>query len=44
VVVLDQELQAALGMPVDLVTEDSLDQKLRTIIQKDIEVIYDKAG
>lgn len=42
--VLDQELEALLGVPVDLVTEDSLGQSLRSIIHKDLEVIYEKAG
>lgn len=42
--VLDKELERALGYPVDLVTEESLDSNLRAIIQKDIEIIYEKAG
>lgn len=42
--VLDQELEQALGVPVDLVTEGSLQSDLRSIIQKDLEVIYEKAG
>jgi predicted nucleotidyltransferase len=42
--VLDQELEEALGIPVDLVTEDSLNERLRSVIQRDLEVIYEKTG
>jgi len=42
--VLDQELGKLLGLRVDLVTDDSLDRNLRSIIQKDIEIIYEKTG
>lgn len=42
--VIDQELEKALGFPVDLVTEDSIGEDLRSIIQKDLEIIYEKAG
>ncbi len=42
--VLDQELEKILGVPVDLVTEASLNRHLRSIIQKDLKVIYEKAG
>lgn len=41
---LDQELEAKLGRPVDLVSEDALQPMLREIIEKDLEVIYEKAG
>ena len=41
---LDQELADLLGLSVDLVTEESLSQNLRSIIQKDLEVIYEKTG
>jgi predicted nucleotidyltransferase len=41
---LDQELSKKIGIPVDLVTEDSLSSTLRSIIEKDLEVIYEKAG
>ncbi len=42
--VLDQELEEALGIPVDLVTESSLNSHIRSIIEKDLEIIYDQAG
>ena len=42
--VLDRELEALLGLPVDLVTEDSLGQNFHSIIHKDLEVIYEKTG
>jgi|GEM_PF-5574534 len=42
--VLDQELEKVLGIPVDLVSESSLSPLLRSVIQKDLEIIYDKAG
>ena len=42
--VLDQELETILGFPVDLVTEDSINQNLRSLIQKDLEIIYEKTG
>lgn len=41
---LDQELEVKLGRPVDLVSEDALQPTLRAIIEKDLEVIYEKAG
>ena len=41
---LDQELEAKLGRPVDLVSEDSLQPLLRSIVERDLEVIYEKAG
>lgn len=41
---LDQELSVKLGMPVDLVSEDSVSPRLRAQIEKDLEVIYEKAG
>lgn len=41
---LDQELSEKIGMPVDLVTEDSLPVALRPLIEKDLEVIYEEAG
>ena len=42
--VLDQELEEILGLPVDLVSEGSLSPNLRSIIQKDLEIIYEKTG
>ena len=42
--VLDQELESALGMPVDLITVDSLNPTIRRLIESEIEVIYDEAG
>jgi predicted nucleotidyltransferase len=42
--VLDKELEMLLGHSVDLVTEGSLGQSLRSIIHKDLEVIYEKTG
>ena len=42
--VIDQELEEILGVPVDVVSEDSLNSHLRAIIRKDLEIIYDKAG
>lgn len=41
---LDQELQQKIGRHVDLVSEDALFNPLRAVIQKDIEVIYEKTG
>ncbi len=41
---LDEELEKLLGMPVDLVSEDAVPSALRPIIEKDLEVIYEKAG
>lgn len=41
---LDQELEEKLGRPVDLVSEDALQPSLRAIVDKDLEVIYEKAG
>lgn len=41
---LDQELEKKLGRPVDLVSEDALFNPLRAIIEKDLEVIYEKTG
>ena len=41
---LDQELEAKLGRPVDLVSEDALEPVLRAIVERDLEVIYEKAG
>ncbi len=41
---LDQELGKILGVHVDLVSESSLDSNLRSIIQKDLEIIYEKTG
>jgi len=41
---LDQELEDALGLSVDLVTDDSIGQNLRSLIQKDLEIIYEKTG
>ncbi|MGE0762648.1 MAG: nucleotidyltransferase family protein [Bdellovibrionales bacterium] len=41
---LDQELQEKIGRPVDLVTEDALMDALKPIIERDLEVIYEKAG
>lgn len=42
--VLDKQLEDILGMPIDLVTEDSLNPRLWSEIQKDLDVIYEKAG
>lgn len=42
--VLDQELEQILGVPVDLVTESSLQREMRSIIREDLEVIYEKTG
>lgn len=41
---LDQELEKKIGRPVDLVSEDALASLLRAIIEKDLEVIYEKTG
>lgn len=41
---LDQELEEKIGRPVDLVSEDALVNPLRSIIEKDLEVIYEKTG
>lgn len=41
---LDQELEEKIGRPVDLVSEDALVNSLRAIIEKDLEVIYEKTG
>jgi predicted nucleotidyltransferase len=41
---IDQEIQSKTGRSVDLVSEDSLFQPLRAIIEKDLVVIYEKAG
>lgn len=41
---LDQDLQHKLGRSVDLVSEDSLNSALRNLIQKDLEIIYEKTG
>lgn len=41
---LDQELEKKIGRPVDLVSEDALFNPLRAIIERDLEVIYEKAG
>lgn len=41
---LDQEIQDKIGRKVDLVTEDSLLSTIRVRIQKDLRVIYEKAG
>jgi len=42
--VIDQELEEKIGRPVDLVSEDALFSPLRSIIERDLEVIYEKAG
>lgn len=41
---LDKELEDKIGRPVDLVSEDALFSPLRSIIEKDLEIIYEKAG
>jgi predicted nucleotidyltransferase len=41
---LDQELAEKIGRPVDLVSEDALFNPLRSIVEKDLEVIYEKTG
>jgi predicted nucleotidyltransferase len=41
---LDQELESLLGQSVDLVTDGSLGHQLRSSIQKDLEIIYEKTG
>lgn len=41
---IDQILESKLGRRVDLVTEQSLSPHLKAIIEKDLVVIYDKAG
>jgi len=41
---LDKELEEALGLQVDLVTEGSMSRTLRAIVQKDLEIIYEKTG
>lgn len=41
---LDKELEEILGIPVDLVTENSLNENLRSLIEKDLEIIYEKTG
>jgi len=41
---LDKELEKKIGRPVDLVSEDALVNPLRAIIEKDLEVIYEKTG
>jgi uncharacterized protein len=41
---LDQELREKIGRTVDLVSEDALAANMRSVIEKDLEVIYEKAG
>lgn len=41
---VDQELESKLGCHVDLVTEQSLSPLLKSTIERDLLVIYDKAG
>lgn len=40
---IDQELSKKIGLTIDLVSEDSLNENLSQIIKKDLEVIYEKA-
>lgn len=40
-IALEQELEAALDQPVDLLTETSLNPHLRTNILSDLRVLYD---
>lgn len=42
--ILDQELEKKIGRPVDLVSEDSVPSALRPAIEKDLKIIYEKAG
>lgn len=41
---LDQRLEQLLGRPVDLVTDNSLRPSFRSIVEKDLEIIYEQAG
>ncbi|MCP9291310.1 nucleotidyltransferase family protein [Gracilimonas sediminicola] len=41
IVGLEQELSDLLGMKVDLITEKSVDKKLRSYIRKDLKLILD---
>ncbi len=41
---LDQELSQKLGRPVDLVSEDAIQSTLRAIFEKDLVILYEKAG
>lgn len=41
---LDQELEEKIGRPIDLVSEESLSSLLKSIIERDLEIIYEKAG
>jgi predicted nucleotidyltransferase len=41
---IDLELEKKLGRSVDLVSEDALSGILRPEIERDLEVIYEKAG
>ncbi len=39
-----QELSKKIGIPVDLVTEESLPKTLYRFVNPDLKVVYDKAG
>lgn len=41
---LDQEISQKIGRPVDLVSEDAVPEHLRSLIEKDLEVIYEETG
>jgi uncharacterized protein len=41
---LDKELEEKIGRRIDLVSEDALSPSLRPVIEKDLEVIYEKTG
>lgn len=41
---LDIDLEQLLGRKVDLISENSLDPTLKILIERDLEVIYEKAG
>ena len=41
---LADTLSKRLGIPVDLITEESLAASLKHYVQKDLKVIYEKAG
>ncbi len=41
---LDQELEKKLGRPVDIISESALFNPLKSLINQDLKVIYEKAG
>lgn len=42
--IIDKELEEKLGRPVDLISEDALLPALRSNVERDLEVIYEKEG